>query len=182
MDQPNPGIAADQARQGTVQQPYGVQDAADGEERVRPFEGLVGGPPTIVTATPWQHEPPLSGSDYGPVIGLALQWGGQEHSILRMTGGATDLRQEPRRSHNPCTGQGREHCRVGMLQQLKLDLLLQHVDLLPQGSKPSHQRGGDVRPGGGFRTGGPASRRPWSTGSRNAGAAGSYGGPFLTST
>ncbi|WP_334523802.1 hypothetical protein [Micromonospora psammae] len=42
----------------------------------------------MVTATPWQHEPPLSGSDYGPVIGLALQWGGQEHSILRMTGGA----------------------------------------------------------------------------------------------
>jgi len=45
------------------------------------------GRPTIeITATPCRHGPPLSHALVGDVIGFALQWEGQEHGVLWISG------------------------------------------------------------------------------------------------
>jgi L-ascorbate metabolism protein UlaG (beta-lactamase superfamily) len=45
------------------------------------------GRPTIeITATPCRHGPPLSRPIVGHVIGFALQWDGQEHGVLWISG------------------------------------------------------------------------------------------------
>ena len=45
-----------------------------------------GRPPIQVTATPCRHGPPLSRPIVGDVIGFALEWEGQEHGVLWITG------------------------------------------------------------------------------------------------
>jgi L-ascorbate metabolism protein UlaG (beta-lactamase superfamily) len=45
-----------------------------------------GRPPITVTATPARHGPPLSRPIVGAVTGFALQWPGQEHGALWITG------------------------------------------------------------------------------------------------
>ncbi|MFC5003172.1 MBL fold metallo-hydrolase [Dactylosporangium cerinum] len=53
-----------------------------------------------VTATPCRHGPPLSRPIAGPVVGFALQWDGQEHGVLWITGDTVlfdGVRQVPRR-------------------------------------------------------------------------------------
>ncbi len=45
------------------------------------------GRPTIeITATPCRHGPPLSHPIVGDVVGFALQWDGQEHGVLWISG------------------------------------------------------------------------------------------------
>jgi L-ascorbate metabolism protein UlaG (beta-lactamase superfamily) len=43
-------------------------------------------PSTEITATPCRHGPPLSHPIVGDVIGFALQWEGQEHGVLWISG------------------------------------------------------------------------------------------------
>src|SRR3954452_9662623 len=43
-------------------------------------------PPIEITATPYRHGPPLSNPIVGDVIGFALQWDGQEHGVLWISG------------------------------------------------------------------------------------------------
>jgi L-ascorbate metabolism protein UlaG (beta-lactamase superfamily) len=43
-------------------------------------------PPIDITATPCRHGPPLSHPIVGDVIGFALQWDGQEHGVLWISG------------------------------------------------------------------------------------------------
>ncbi|MFL5827655.1 MAG: MBL fold metallo-hydrolase [Thermoleophilaceae bacterium] len=43
-------------------------------------------PPIEITATPCRHGPPLSRPLAGHVIGFALQWEGQEHGVLWISG------------------------------------------------------------------------------------------------
>jgi L-ascorbate metabolism protein UlaG (beta-lactamase superfamily) len=43
-------------------------------------------PPLVITATPCRHGPPLSRPIVGDVIGFALQWDGQEHGVLWISG------------------------------------------------------------------------------------------------
>jgi L-ascorbate metabolism protein UlaG (beta-lactamase superfamily) len=43
-------------------------------------------PPIEITATPCRHGPPLSRPIVGDVIGFALQWDGQEHGVLWISG------------------------------------------------------------------------------------------------
>src|SRR3989440_1105490 len=43
-------------------------------------------PPIKITATPCRHGPPLSHPIVGEVIGFALQWDGQEHGVLWISG------------------------------------------------------------------------------------------------
>ncbi|GLL02796.1 MBL fold metallo-hydrolase [Dactylosporangium matsuzakiense] len=71
---------------------------------LRPWEESVlrapGRAPISVTATPCRHGPPLSRPIVGPVVGFALQWPGQEHGVLWVTGDtvlAPALREVPRR-------------------------------------------------------------------------------------
>ena len=45
-----------------------------------------GRPPIEITATPCRHGPPLSHPIVGDVIGFALQWEGQEHGVLWISG------------------------------------------------------------------------------------------------
>jgi L-ascorbate metabolism protein UlaG (beta-lactamase superfamily) len=45
-----------------------------------------GKPPIDVTATPCRHGPPLSRPIVGDVIGFALDWDGQEHGVLWISG------------------------------------------------------------------------------------------------
>jgi L-ascorbate metabolism protein UlaG (beta-lactamase superfamily) len=45
-----------------------------------------GRPPIEITATPCRHGPPLSRPIVGHVIGFALQWEGQEHGVLWISG------------------------------------------------------------------------------------------------
>jgi L-ascorbate metabolism protein UlaG (beta-lactamase superfamily) len=57
-------------------------------------------PPLTVTATPCRHGPALSRPIVGHVIGFALQWPGQEHGVLWITGDTVlypALREVPRR-------------------------------------------------------------------------------------
>lgn len=42
--------------------------------------------PITVTATPARHGPPGAGFIYGAVVGFALQWEGQEHGVLWISG------------------------------------------------------------------------------------------------
>jgi L-ascorbate metabolism protein UlaG (beta-lactamase superfamily) len=43
-------------------------------------------PSLTITATPCRHGPPLSRPIVGPVVGFALQWDGQEHGALWISG------------------------------------------------------------------------------------------------
>ncbi|TCO28471.1 L-ascorbate metabolism protein UlaG (beta-lactamase superfamily) [Kribbella steppae] len=45
-----------------------------------------GRPPLSITATPCRHGPPLSRSITGDVIGFAVEWPGQEHGALWVSG------------------------------------------------------------------------------------------------
>jgi L-ascorbate metabolism protein UlaG (beta-lactamase superfamily) len=45
-----------------------------------------GRPPIEITATPCRHGPPLSHPIVGDVVGFALQWDGQEHGVLWISG------------------------------------------------------------------------------------------------
>jgi L-ascorbate metabolism protein UlaG (beta-lactamase superfamily) len=45
-----------------------------------------GRPPIEITATPCRHGPPLSHPIVGEVIGFALEWDGQEHGVLWISG------------------------------------------------------------------------------------------------
>ena len=43
-------------------------------------------PPVVITATPCRHGPPLSRPIVGDVVGFALEWEGQEHGVLWISG------------------------------------------------------------------------------------------------
>src|SRR4051812_10751368 len=51
-----------------------------------PRLGAAGGTPIETTATPCRHGPPLSRPIVGEVVGFALQWDGQEHGALWISG------------------------------------------------------------------------------------------------
>ncbi|AGZ40661.1 hypothetical protein AFR_11860 [Actinoplanes friuliensis DSM 7358] len=78
--------------------------AADGTRGLRPWDRTTldapARQPISVTATPCRHGPPLSRPIAGPVIGFALQWEGQEHGVLWITGDTVlfhGVREVPRR-------------------------------------------------------------------------------------
>jgi L-ascorbate metabolism protein UlaG (beta-lactamase superfamily) len=56
---------------------------------LKPFEAVelrVGQTPVLVTATPARHGPPLSLPLVGPVIGFVLEWDGQRHGAVYVSG------------------------------------------------------------------------------------------------
>jgi L-ascorbate metabolism protein UlaG (beta-lactamase superfamily) len=68
----------------------GAKRLGDGARGLEPWAGTrldaPAGPPIEITATPCRHGPPLSRPIVGDVIGFALQWDGQEHGVLWISG------------------------------------------------------------------------------------------------